>query len=62
LTADVRGLVRTAYEGRAFDRLPIMADALEEAGCDDEAILGRFRGGGPHTLGCWVIDSVHCRK
>jgi hypothetical protein len=58
LTADVRGLAVAAYEERAFDRLPILADALAEAGCDDESVLGHCRGGGPHARGCWVVDLV----
>lgn len=44
------------YEDRAFDRLSILADALEEAGCTDEAILTHCRGPGPHVRGCWVVD------
>jgi hypothetical protein len=43
---------------QAFDRLPILADALEEAGCADADILGHLRGPGPHTRGCWVVDWV----
>jgi hypothetical protein len=44
------------YAGRAFDRLPILHDALLDAGCDDEAILSHCRCEGPHVRGCWVID------
>jgi hypothetical protein len=57
-TADVIGLADAAYERRALDRLPILADALMDAACDDEAILGHCRGGGPHARGCWVVDMV----
>ncbi len=46
----------TIYEERAFDRLPILADALEEVGCTDAAILDHLRGPGPHVRGCWVVD------
>jgi hypothetical protein len=42
----------------AFDRLPILADALEEAGCDNEAVLTHCRGPGPHARGCWVVDAT----
>jgi hypothetical protein len=49
-------LARGIYDERAFDRLPILADALEEAGCDDADILGHLRGPGPHVLGCWPLD------
>ena len=40
------------YAGRAFDRLPILADALEEAGCDNADVLSHCRGPGPHARGC----------
>jgi hypothetical protein len=50
-----------AYEERAFDRLPIVADALEEAGCDDATMLEHLRGPGPHALGCWVVDLLLAR-
>jgi hypothetical protein len=46
-----------AAEGK-FDRLPILADALEEAGCDDADILSHCRGPGPHVRGCWVADLI----
>ena len=39
------------------DRLLVLADALEEAGCSDEDILGHLRGPGPHVRGCWSVDS-----
>jgi hypothetical protein len=38
--------------------LPILADALEDAGCSDESILSHCRSGGVHTRGCWVLDLV----
>jgi hypothetical protein len=49
-------LARAAYDERAFERLPILADALEDAGCADEALLGHLRGPGPHARGCWALD------
>jgi hypothetical protein len=54
----VPGLARTIYQERAFDRLPVLADALEEAGCADAGLLDHFRGPGPHVLGCWALDAV----
>jgi hypothetical protein len=45
-------------EERAFDRLPVLADALEEAGCADADLLGHLRGPGPHARGCWALDRV----
>ncbi|HJZ55412.1 MAG TPA: hypothetical protein VKE74_10660, partial [Gemmataceae bacterium] len=41
---------------RAFDRLPILADALQDAGCDNTDILNHCLGPGPHVRGCWVVD------
>jgi hypothetical protein len=49
-------LAEAIYETRRFDDLPILADALEEAGCSDAAILEHCRGGGEHVRGCWVVD------
>jgi hypothetical protein len=49
-------LAAAVYEERAFARMPILADALEEAGCTDADILGHLRGPGPHVRGCWVLD------
>jgi hypothetical protein len=49
-------LARGINEERAFHRLPILADALEEAGCDEESVLVHCRGSGPHIRGCWVVD------
>jgi hypothetical protein len=46
------------YADRAFDRLPILADALEDAGCDNDDILAHCRGRGPHVRGCWVLDLI----
>jgi hypothetical protein len=49
-------LVQGLYDERAFDHLPILADALEEAGCTNADILNHLRGPGPHVRGCWVVD------
>jgi hypothetical protein len=57
-TADVLGVARGIYEDRAFERLPLLADALMDDGCDDEQVLGHCRGEGPHVRGCWVVDLV----
>jgi hypothetical protein len=51
----VRLAAGTADQGR-FEQLPVLADALEEAGCTEQDILKHCRGLGPHTRGCWVID------
>jgi hypothetical protein len=54
----VLNLARGIYEDGAFDRLPVLADALEEAGCTDTTWLGHLRGPGPHVLGCWPVDVI----
>ncbi len=56
LTSTVTSLATSIYAERAFDRMPILADALEEAGCDHADILTHCRGDGPHVRGCWVVD------
>jgi hypothetical protein len=56
LTSTVVTLAETIYGDRAFDRLPILADALQDAGCEDGQVLGHCRGPGPHVRGCWVVD------
>jgi hypothetical protein len=49
-------MAQVVYEERAFDRLPVLADALEEAGCTSRDILDHLRGPGPHVRGCWAVD------
>jgi hypothetical protein len=49
-------LAQSIYDERAFDRLPILADALEDAGCTNADILNHCRQPGEHVRGCWVID------
>ena len=58
LTTTVEALAATIYEEKAFDRMPILGDALEEAGCTDTEILAHCRGPGPHVRGCWALDLV----
>jgi hypothetical protein len=55
LTPTVASLVRGIDEDNALDRLPILADALEEAGCDDATILNHCRGASEHVRGCWAL-------
>jgi len=57
-TSDALGLARAIYDEKAFDRMPILADALMDAGCADEQIIAHCRGDGPHVRGCWVVDLV----
>jgi hypothetical protein len=58
LTSDVAALAWCTYDEKAFDRLPILADALQDAGCDNDEILTHLRSDGPHVRGCWVLDLI----
>jgi hypothetical protein len=58
ITPAVRHLAQALYDDRAFDQLPILADALEEAGCQDQSILDHLRSPGPHVRGCWPLDLI----
>jgi hypothetical protein len=58
----VAKLAAAIYDGRRFADLPILADALEDAGCADAAILAHCRGGGEHVRGCWVVDLLTGRE
>jgi hypothetical protein len=49
-------LAQAIYDERAFDRLPILADALEDAGCSNADLLAHCRELGVHVRGCWVVD------
>jgi hypothetical protein len=57
-TATVLALASRMYEAREFGPMPILADALQDAGCENEDVLTHCRGDGPHVRGCWVIDLV----
>jgi hypothetical protein len=60
-TPTVLALAHAIYEEKAFDRLPILADALEEAGCDHADVLNHCRHDQVHVRGCWVVDLVLSR-
>jgi hypothetical protein len=51
-------LARQMYDSREFSAMPILADALQDAGCASAEILEHCRGPGPHVRGCWVVDLV----
>jgi hypothetical protein len=57
-TSDTVGLARGIFDERAFDRMPILADALMDSGCDREDIISHCRSVGPHVRGCWVVDLI----
>ena len=49
-------MARVIYRKRCFRNLPILADALEEAGCGDDTILTHCRAPVDHARGCWIVD------
>jgi hypothetical protein len=51
-------LAQAIYDERRFADLPILADALEDAGCDNADILDHCRRPGEHVRGCWVVDAL----
>jgi hypothetical protein len=55
-TRTVRGVARAIHRDRAFHDLPILADALQDADCDDETVLAHCRTTKEHVRGCWVLD------
>jgi hypothetical protein len=55
-------LAQQMYDSRDFSAMPILGDALQDAGCENEEILAHCRGRGPHVLGCWVIDLVLAKQ
>jgi hypothetical protein len=57
-TPDVLALASVIYAEGAFERLPILADALEEAGCDNGDVLAHCRQPVPHVKGCWLLDRL----
>jgi hypothetical protein len=57
-TDTVVSLARQMYDSRDFSAMPILADALQDAGCDSADILDHCRGPAPHVRGCWVVDLV----
>ncbi|QEL15693.1 hypothetical protein [Limnoglobus roseus] len=58
LTSTAIALAEGIYADKAFDRLPILADALQDTGCENADILTHLRGDGPHVRGCWALDLV----
>jgi hypothetical protein len=57
-TDTVMSLAHQVYDSRDFEFMPILADALQDAGCEDAALLNHCRGPGPHVRGCWVVDLI----
>jgi hypothetical protein len=57
-TSNVSAIAQRIYDERRFADLPILADALEDAGCTIGAMLTHCREPGEHVRGCWVVDLV----
>jgi hypothetical protein len=57
-TPTVVSVAQTIYDERRFSEMPILADALEDAGCSDADVLAHCRAEAPHVRGCWVLDLV----
>jgi hypothetical protein len=58
-TTTTIALAAAMYESRDFAAMPVLADALEEAGCDSPEVLAHCRdAAGVHVRGCWVVDLV----
>jgi hypothetical protein len=58
LTSTVRDLAAQVYAAHEFYSMRILADALQDAGCEDEQILNHCRGDRLHARGCWVLDAI----
>ena len=52
----VRRLAQAIYDERRRDDMPLLADALLDAGCMEEKLIAHCRSEGPHVRGCWVVD------
>jgi anti-sigma B factor antagonist len=51
-------LAKRIRDGAEYTTMPILADALQDAGCESAAILDHLRGPGPHVRECWVLDLI----
>ncbi len=58
LDPDVLAIAKQMLKRKSFEKMPILADALEEAGCDDEEILAHCRNGKEHVAGCWLLELI----
>jgi hypothetical protein len=57
-TSTVRDIAAHIYANHEFSTMPILADALQDAGCEDEQILSHCRAEKQHARGCWVLDAI----
>jgi hypothetical protein len=58
ISPEVRALAQRAYDDRRFDNLPVLAELLADAGCEDVALLSHLRSPRPHYRGCWALDAI----
>lgn len=58
LSTAIVNMAQAIYDERAFDRMPVLGDALEESGVTDSALLSHCREPGPHARGCHVLDMI----
>ena len=58
LTSDVVSLARGIHASAAFDGLPVLHDALLEAGCDDPLVLEHLLTCPDHSPSCWVVEMI----
>jgi hypothetical protein len=58
----VVALAQSIYDEQRWQDTPVLADALEEAGCIDERILAHCRSGAMHLRGCWLVDALTGRS
>ncbi|MBX9583374.1 MAG: hypothetical protein K2X87_23985 [Gemmataceae bacterium] len=57
-TSTAVALAESIYPDRAWDRLPVLAEALDDAGCTHPDVIGHLRGPGPHARCYWVVDLI----
>jgi hypothetical protein len=61
-TDTVVARARGIYDDRAWDRMPILSDALQDAGCNAPGVIGYCRGNGPFCRGCWLPDTILAKR
>jgi hypothetical protein len=62
LTSTVVTLARVIHADRAFHLMPVLGDALQDAGCTRAEVLAHCYGPGPHVAGCWLVDRLTGRN
>jgi hypothetical protein len=62
-TSNVVSLAEAIYTDRAFDGLPVLADALQDDGCDNDLLLAHCRDPNQvHARGCWALDAILAKE